>query len=61
MSRTERNLRRWGLWPIFGRLALVYYAWARREINPLHPDAPKVGRRYAALRAEFQETTYGAP
>jgi hypothetical protein len=25
--------------------ATAFYAWAMREINPLHPDVPKIMRR----------------
>lgn len=51
----ERIARRLRLWPLYGFALYAFYAWARREINPLHPDAPKVGQRYARLRAEFSK------
>lgn len=53
MHARERIARALGLWPVYGRLALAYYEWARREIAPLHPDAFRVGRRYSALVREF--------
>jgi hypothetical protein len=46
--------RRLGLWPIYGRASLLFYAWAVHSISPKNPDAHKVGKRYALLRAEFE-------
>lgn len=43
-----------GLWPLYGRLSLLYYSRACREICPRNPDAFKVGRRYTALQKEFR-------
>jgi hypothetical protein len=50
-------VRRLGLWPYYGRASLLFYAWAVRSIKPTHPDAHKVGKRYALLRAEFDPLT----
>lgn len=53
MNWRERLARAAGLWPVYGRLALVYYTWAQSEIAPMHPDAFRVGRRYYGLVREF--------
>jgi hypothetical protein len=34
-----------GLLPLFRLMALTYYRWAMREIDPLHPDVPEIVRR----------------
>jgi hypothetical protein len=31
-------------------LAQAFYHWALREINPLHPDVPRILRRQSELR-----------
>jgi hypothetical protein len=54
-GRLERFARRSGLWPWLGRVYLAFYAWARREIHPQHPDALLVGHRYKQLKQEFQQ------
>jgi hypothetical protein len=53
-GRLERFARWSRLWPYLGLIYLGYYAWARREIRPTHPDAPKVGHRYTQLKQEFK-------
>jgi hypothetical protein len=34
-----------GLHPLFRLMALAYYRWAMRQIDPLHPDVPEIVRR----------------
>jgi hypothetical protein len=34
-----------GLTPILNLIRLAFWKWAQREIDPLHPDAPKVTLR----------------
>jgi hypothetical protein len=34
-------------------LALAFYNWAMREINPLHPDVPKIMRKQHAVREKL--------
>lgn len=38
---------------IFRMAALVYYRWALREMDPLHPDVPHVVRRIRELEEYF--------
>jgi hypothetical protein len=38
-----------GLTTILRVAALVYYRWALREMDPLHPDVPHVVRRIREL------------
>ncbi len=33
----------------------AHYAWAAREINPMHPDVPRIIRRRAALADEWKK------
>jgi hypothetical protein len=34
-----------GLLPLFRLMALTYYRWAMRQIDPLHPDVPEIVQR----------------
>lgn len=36
--------------PLFRCLQLFYYRWALREIDPLHPDVPRIVRKLNELR-----------
>lgn len=38
-----------GLRPLLVLMALTYYRWALREIDPLHPDVPEILRRINGL------------
>ena len=40
-----------GLLPLYHALALAYYRWAMRQIDPLHPDVPHIVRRITELEA----------
>lgn len=51
----ERLTRRLGLWPVYGRCALVWWKWAHRQIRPTHRDAPEVSHRYTQLKQEFSK------
>lgn len=51
----ERVARACGLWPVYGRIALKWWAWAHRQIKPTHPDAPEVSFRYTQLKQEFNK------
>jgi len=42
-------LRRHGLTPLYREFAIFYYRWALRDINPLHPDVPRIVRRLREL------------
>jgi hypothetical protein len=42
-------VRRHGLTPLFREFAIFYYRWALREINPMHPDVPRIVRRLREL------------
>jgi hypothetical protein len=47
MTRPPRTL---GLQSIFRLVALTYYCWAMREMNPRHPDVPHVVVRIRELQ-----------
>lgn len=38
-----------GIRPIFVGLALAWWRWALREIDPMHPDVPCIVRRINQL------------
>ena len=38
-----------GLLPLYHGMALAYYRWAIRQIDPLHPDVPEIVRRISEL------------
>jgi len=38
--------------PLIREFQIAYYAWAQREINPLHPDVGHIATRLVCLRAE---------
>lgn len=38
-----------GLAPVLNLARLVFYRWAREEMNPLHPDLPYVIHRINQL------------
>jgi hypothetical protein len=35
-------------------LAQAFYRWAMREINPLHPDVPRIIHRQMELGTKYQ-------
>ena len=35
-------------------LAQAFYRWAMREINPLHPDVPKIMKRQLQLQEKWK-------
>lgn len=35
-------------------LAQAFYRWALREINPMHPDVPRIVRRQLELKEKYQ-------
>lgn len=36
-------------------VAQAFYSWAMREINPLHPDVPRIMRRQRELNDKAQK------
>lgn len=38
-----------GIRPVLNLIALAYYRWALREIDPMHPDVPGIVTRINAL------------
>lgn len=38
-------------------LAQAFYRWAMREINPLHPDVPRILARQAQLDDKLRRIT----
>jgi hypothetical protein len=38
-------------------IAQAFYAWAMREINPLHPDLPRILVRQAELKDAAKKMT----
>jgi hypothetical protein len=36
-------------------IALGFYKWAMHEINPTHPDVPKIVRRQHHLREQWRK------
>lgn len=38
--------------PLIREARIAYYRWALAEINPLHPDVPRIVHRLRSLRAE---------
>jgi hypothetical protein len=36
-------------------LAQAFYRWAMREINPMHPDVPKIMLRQQQLAEKYQK------
>lgn len=43
------NLLRAALRPLWREFAIAYYRWALREIDPQHPDVPRIVLRLRAL------------
>jgi hypothetical protein len=41
-----------GLQPLFRLLALEFYRWAMREIDPMHPDVPHIVHRINELERQ---------
>lgn len=44
-----------GLLPIYRLMALSYYRWAMRQIDPLHPDVPQIVLRIRELECSMDE------
>lgn len=42
-----------GIRPIFVGLALAWWKWALREIDPMHPDVPVIVRRINQLETDY--------
>jgi hypothetical protein len=41
-----------GLYPLYRLIAIAWWRWARREIDPMHPDVHKIVHRLRELEAE---------
>jgi len=40
--------------PIYKLMMLVWYRWAMRQIDPLHPDVPEIVRRISELERTLE-------
>jgi hypothetical protein len=40
---------------VYVSVAKAFYDWAAREINPLHPDLPRIMRRQRELEDQAKE------
>ena len=43
-----------GLMPIYRLMALAWYRWALRQIDPLHPDVPEIVRKISEIERTLE-------